>query len=85
MVERRKRDYSLAKRKWLTFELKSWLPFGLTLTAKKENAKAVKCRKRLYKRKKTLEERGFEKNKVYAALARELCEWIYWIATENAA
>ncbi len=60
-------------------------PYRGTCDAKRENARAVKCRKRLYKRKKTLEERGLEKNKVYAALARELCEWIYWIATENAA
>ena len=51
----------------------------------KKNARAVKCRKRLYKRKRRLEERGLEKNKVSAALARELCEWIYWIATEDAA
>ena len=48
-------------------------------------AKAVKCRKRLYKRKRALEERGLEKNKVSAALARELCEWIWWVATEKAA
>ena len=48
-------------------------------------AKAVKCRKRLYKRKRTLEERGLERNKVSAALARELCEWVWWVATEKAA
>ena len=53
--------------------------------AETKNTKAVKCRKRLYKRKRTLEERGLERNKVCVALARELCEWIWWVATEKAA
>ena len=53
--------------------------------AEMKNTKAVKCRKRLYKRKRTLEERGLERNKVCVALARELCEWIWWVATEKAA
>lgn len=51
----------------------------------RQSARADKCRKRLYKRKEALEERGLEKNRIYGALARELCEWLYWIATEHVA
>ena len=47
--------------------------------------KAEKCTVRLYKRSQALKERGLNANKVKVAVARELCEWIYWIAVEPAA
>lgn len=43
-------------------------------------AKAEKCSERLRKRRQALVKRGVAKNKVKVAVARELCEWIYWIA-----
>ena len=43
-------------------------------------AKAEKCSARLRKRRQALVGRGVAKNKAKIAVARELCEWIYWIA-----
>jgi len=42
--------------------------------------KAEKCSVRLKKRRFALKERGVMANKVKIAIARELCEWIYYIA-----
>ncbi|WP_165254017.1 MULTISPECIES: IS110 family transposase [unclassified Adlercreutzia] len=44
-------------------------------------AKADKCSKRLKKRREYLIEKGLSNNKAKVAIARELCEWVYWIAT----
>jgi transposase len=43
-------------------------------------AKAQKCSVRLRKRRQALVKRGVNKNKAKVAVARELAEWIYWIA-----
>ena len=43
-------------------------------------AKAEKCSARLRRRRQALAGRGVAKNKVKVAVARELCEWVYWIA-----
>lgn len=43
-------------------------------------AKAEKCARRLRKRRLALRERGVADCKAKVAVARELCEWIYWIA-----
>lgn len=43
-------------------------------------AKAHKCAVRLRRRRRALVERGVAKNKAKIAIARELAEWIYWIA-----
>jgi len=43
-------------------------------------AKAAKCSSRLRKRRLALKERGVMANKAKVAVARELCEWIYYIA-----
>jgi len=43
-------------------------------------AKAEKCSARLRRRRQALVGRGVAKNKAKIAVARELCEWIYWIA-----
>ena len=43
-------------------------------------AKAEKCSARLRRRRQALVGRGMAKNKVKVAVARELCEWVYWIA-----
>jgi hypothetical protein len=42
--------------------------------------KAEKCKNRLKKRHAALKGRGINANKVKVAIARELCEWIYYIA-----
>lgn len=42
--------------------------------------KAEKCTNRLRKRRVALKMRGIAPNKVKVAVARELAEWIYWIA-----
>ncbi len=47
--------------------------------------KAEKCVNRLYRRRKYLQDKGLNNNKIKVALARELCEWIYWIVIEPAA
>jgi transposase len=47
-------------------------------------AKAEKCSRRLRDRRRALVERGLARNKVKVAVARELCEWIYWIAVTPA-
>ena len=44
-------------------------------------AKAEKCAKRLRKRRCDLRERGVMPNKAKVAVARELAEWVWWIAT----
>lgn len=41
---------------------------------------AFKCSNRLLKRRRELKKRGKANNKAKTALARELAEWIYWIA-----
>ncbi|MEG0419244.1 IS110 family transposase, partial [Gordonibacter sp.] len=43
-------------------------------------AKAEKCANRLKKRRAALKKRGLSPNKAKVAVARELAEWIYWIA-----
>lgn len=43
-------------------------------------AKAEKCACRLRKRRAALRKRGVSPNKAKVAVARELAEWIYWIA-----
>lgn len=43
-------------------------------------AKAQKCANRLRRRRIALVGRGVNKNKAKVAIARELAEWIYWIA-----
>jgi transposase len=43
-------------------------------------AKAEKCKNRLKKRRSALKKRGVLANKAKVAVARELCEWIYYIA-----
>lgn len=43
-------------------------------------AKAEKCANRLKKRRAALKKRGMHANKAKVAVARELAEWIYWIA-----
>lgn len=43
-------------------------------------AKALACAHRLRKRRIALIDRGMNRNKAKAAIARELAEWIYWIA-----
>lgn len=43
-------------------------------------AKAAKCSARLRKRRGDLAGRGLPANKVKVAVARELAEWVYWIA-----
>lgn len=43
-------------------------------------AKAEKCSARLRERRRALVGRGVARNKAKVAVARELCEWIYWIA-----
>lgn len=48
-------------------------------------AKAEKCSQRLKRRREHLIERGLSSNKAKVAIARELCEWIYWIAVTPAA
>lgn len=47
-------------------------------------AKAEKCRRRLRKRRLALERRGVAANKAKTAVARELAEWVYYVATMEA-
>lgn len=42
--------------------------------------KAEKCANRLKKRRAALKKRGLSANKAKVAVARELAEWVYWIA-----
>lgn len=57
---------------------------GSTSLPDNVRAKANKCTSRLYARKRDLERKGLDKPKIKIALARELAEWIYWIAKEVA-
>lgn len=43
-------------------------------------ARAAECSRRLRRRREHLVGRGLAANKVKVAVARELCEWIWWIA-----